>query len=53
MLWDYLNGRILLSRSKEMEMQVGILAMLQHWAKTEHQNSDPSRYVGLRVGLYL
>ncbi|XP_076210005.1 myosin XVB isoform X2 [Aptenodytes patagonicus] len=43
MLWDYLNGRILLSRSKEMEMQVGILAMLQHWAKTEQQNSDPSR----------
>ncbi|XP_009322885.1 PREDICTED: unconventional myosin-XV [Pygoscelis adeliae] len=43
MLWDYLNGKILLSRSKEMEMQVGILAMLQHWAKTEQQNSDPSR----------
>lgn len=43
MLWDYLNGRILLSHSKEMEVQVGILAMLQHWAKTEHQNSDPSR----------
>ncbi|KFQ84454.1 Unconventional myosin-XV, partial [Phoenicopterus ruber ruber] len=41
--WDYLNGRILLSRSKEMEMQVGILAMLQHWAKTEQQNSAPSR----------
>ncbi|XP_050764616.1 myosin XVB [Gymnogyps californianus] len=38
-LWDYLNGRILLSHSKEMEMQVGILAMLQHWAKTEQQNS--------------
>ncbi|KFW09994.1 Unconventional myosin-XV, partial [Fulmarus glacialis] len=43
MLWDYLNGRILLSHSKEMEMQVGILAMLQHWAKTEQQNSAPSR----------
>ncbi|XP_009705855.1 PREDICTED: unconventional myosin-XV, partial [Cariama cristata] len=43
MLWDYLNGRILLSHSKESEMQVGILAMLQHWAKTEQQNSAPSR----------
>ncbi|XP_059684367.1 myosin XVB [Gavia stellata] len=43
MLWDYLNGRILLSCSKEMEMQVGILAMLQHWAQTEQQNSAPSR----------
>ncbi|KFQ50843.1 Unconventional myosin-XV, partial [Pelecanus crispus] len=42
-LWDYLNGRILLSRGKEMEMQVGILATLQHWAKTEQQNSAPSR----------
>ncbi|KAM9258484.1 myosin XVB isoform 2-T2 [Cariama cristata] len=42
MLWDYLNGRILLSHSKESEMQVGILAMLQHWAKTEQQNSAPS-----------
>ncbi|KFP90289.1 Unconventional myosin-XV, partial [Apaloderma vittatum] len=43
MLGDYLNGRILLSHTKEMEMQVGILAMLQHWAKTEQQNSAPSR----------
>ncbi|XP_010080812.1 PREDICTED: unconventional myosin-XV [Pterocles gutturalis] len=43
MLWDYLNGKILLSHSKEMEVQVGILAMLQHWAKTEQQNSAPSR----------
>ncbi|XP_026717083.1 myosin XVB [Athene cunicularia] len=43
MLWDYLNGRILLSRSKEMEMQVGILAMLQHWAKPEQNNSALSR----------
>ncbi|KFV06084.1 Unconventional myosin-XV, partial [Tauraco erythrolophus] len=43
MLWDYLNGRILLSHNKEMEMQVAILAMLQHWAKTEQQNSVPSR----------
>ncbi|KFQ17292.1 Unconventional myosin-XV, partial [Merops nubicus] len=42
-LWDYLNGRILVSHSKEMEMQVGILAMFQHWAKTEQQNSAPSR----------
>ncbi|XP_074967592.1 myosin XVB [Phalacrocorax aristotelis] len=42
-LWDYLNGRILLIRSKEMEMEVGILAMLQHWAKTKQQNSAPSR----------
>ncbi|KAL2297686.1 hypothetical protein Nmel_016240 [Mimus melanotis] len=42
-LWDYLNGRILLSQSKEMEMQVGLLAMLQHWAKGEQQNSAPSR----------
>uniref|UniRef100_A0A8C4UVI0 MyTH4 domain-containing protein n=1 Tax=Falco tinnunculus TaxID=100819 RepID=A0A8C4UVI0_FALTI len=43
--WDYLNGRILLSRSKEMEIEVGVLAVLQHWAKTEQQNSVPSRYV--------
>ncbi|KAM6050180.1 myosin XVB [Theristicus caerulescens] len=43
MLWDYLNGRILLSHSKEMEMQVGVLAMLQHWAKTEQQSAAPSR----------
>nr|XP_041575872.1 myosin XVB [Taeniopygia guttata] len=42
-LWDYLNGRILLNQSKEMEMQVGLLAMLQHWAKVEQQNSAPSR----------
>ncbi|NXY35536.1 MYO15 protein, partial [Pomatorhinus ruficollis] len=42
-LWDYLNGRILLSQNKEMEMQVGLLAMLQHWAKVEQQNSAPSR----------
>ncbi|KFR17458.1 Unconventional myosin-XV, partial [Opisthocomus hoazin] len=42
-LWDYLHGRILLSHSKETEMQVGILAMLQHWARTEQQNSAPSR----------
>ncbi|XP_069655172.1 myosin XVB [Haliaeetus albicilla] len=42
-LWDYLNGRILLSHSKEMEMQVGILAVLQHWAKAEQQNSALSR----------
>uniref|UniRef100_A0A8C3NQX7 Uncharacterized protein n=1 Tax=Geospiza parvula TaxID=87175 RepID=A0A8C3NQX7_GEOPR len=42
-LWDYLNGRILLNqRNKEMEMQVGLLAMLQHWAKVEQQNSAPS-----------
>ncbi|XP_030361648.1 myosin XVB isoform X2 [Strigops habroptila] len=43
MLWDYLNGRMLLSHGEEMEMQVGILAMLQHWAKPEQQNSAPSR----------
>ncbi|KAM4889972.1 myosin XVB [Sylvia borin] len=42
-VWDYLNGRILLSQSKEMEMQVGLLAMLQHCAKEEQQNSAPSR----------
>ncbi|XP_068065589.1 myosin XVB isoform X1 [Anomalospiza imberbis] len=42
-LWDYLNGRILLNQSKEMEMQVGLLAMLQHWTKVEQQNSAPSR----------
>ncbi|XP_063265365.1 myosin XVB isoform X2 [Prinia subflava] len=42
-LWDYLNGRILLGQSKEMEMQVGLLAVLQHWAKVEQQNSAPSR----------
>ncbi|KFQ92677.1 Unconventional myosin-XV, partial [Nipponia nippon] len=43
MRWDYLNGRILLGHSKEMEVQVGILAMLQHWAKTEQQSAAPSR----------
>ncbi|KFQ04205.1 Unconventional myosin-XV, partial [Leptosomus discolor] len=43
MLWDYLNGRILLRHSKEMEMQVGILAMLQHWAKTKQHNAALSR----------
>ncbi|KFW09177.1 Unconventional myosin-XV, partial [Eurypyga helias] len=43
LLWDYLNGRILLNCSEEMEMQVGILAILQHWAKTEQQNGAPSR----------
>lgn len=53
MQWDYLNGRMLLSCSKEMEMQVGILAMLQHWAKPEQQNSALYRYVCCRVGLYL
>lgn len=42
-LWDYLNGKILLGRTEDMEMQVGILAMLQHYAKTERQNSAPSR----------
>ncbi|KFO84812.1 Unconventional myosin-XV, partial [Buceros rhinoceros silvestris] len=42
-LWDYLDGRILLNSSKETELQVGILAMLQHWAKPEQQNSDLSR----------
>ncbi|KAM4674844.1 myosin XVB [Amazona ochrocephala] len=41
--WDYLNGRMLLSYGKEMEMQVGILAMLQHWAKPQQQNSALSR----------
>ncbi|NXJ19157.1 MYO15 protein, partial [Dicrurus megarhynchus] len=41
-LWDYLNGRILLGQSKEMEMQVGLLAVFQHWAKVEQQNSAPS-----------
>lgn len=45
MLWDYLNGKILLSQSKEMEMQVALLAMFQYWAKVEHQDSAPSRYV--------
>ncbi|KFP33552.1 Unconventional myosin-XV, partial [Colius striatus] len=42
-LWDYLHGRILLKHSKEMEVQVGILAMLQHWAKTEEPTSTLSR----------
>ncbi|XP_054372871.1 myosin XVB [Molothrus ater] len=42
-LWDYLNGRILLNQNKEMEMQVCLLAMLQHWAKVEQQSSAPSR----------
>ncbi|NWI21352.1 MYO15 protein, partial [Crypturellus soui] len=43
-LWDYMNGRILLGYSKELEMQVSILAMLQHWAKTtEQQSTVPSR----------
>ncbi|XP_065504168.1 myosin XVB [Caloenas nicobarica] len=42
-LWDYLNGKILLIRSKETEMQVCTLALLQHWAKSEQQNSAPSR----------
>ncbi|XP_041265307.1 myosin XVB [Onychostruthus taczanowskii] len=42
-VWDYLNGRILLNHNKEMEMQVGLLAMFQHWAKVEQQNSAPSR----------
>ncbi|KAF4797358.1 unconventional myosin-XV-like protein [Turdus rufiventris] len=42
-LWDYLNGRILLSQSEEMEMQAGLLAVFQHWAKGEQQNSAPSR----------
>ncbi|XP_015735205.1 myosin XVB isoform X3 [Coturnix japonica] len=41
--WDYLKGKILLSYSKEMEMQLGVLAMLQHWAKTEQESSAPSR----------
>uniref|UniRef100_A0A8C6JJF0 Uncharacterized protein n=1 Tax=Melopsittacus undulatus TaxID=13146 RepID=A0A8C6JJF0_MELUD len=49
MQWDYLNGRMLLSCSKEMEMQVGILAMLQHWAKPEQQSSALSRYVCCRL----
>uniref|UniRef100_A0A8C3UIQ3 Myosin XVB n=1 Tax=Catharus ustulatus TaxID=91951 RepID=A0A8C3UIQ3_CATUS len=43
-LWDYLNGRILLSQGEQMEIQVGLLAMFQHWAKGEQQNSAPSRY---------
>uniref|UniRef100_A0A8C6YWL7 MyTH4 domain-containing protein n=1 Tax=Nothoprocta perdicaria TaxID=30464 RepID=A0A8C6YWL7_NOTPE len=48
-LWDYINGRILLGYSKEVEMQVSILAMLQHWAKpTEQQSPVPSRYACLR-----
>uniref|UniRef100_A0A8U7MWM7 Uncharacterized protein n=1 Tax=Corvus moneduloides TaxID=1196302 RepID=A0A8U7MWM7_CORMO len=42
-LWDYLNGRILLGQSKETEMQVGLLAVFQYWAKVEQQNSTPSR----------
>ncbi|XP_067164648.1 myosin XVB isoform X2 [Apteryx mantelli] len=44
MLWDYLNGRMLLGYSEEVETQVSILAMLQHWAKTtEQQSTAPSR----------
>ncbi|XP_010224456.1 PREDICTED: unconventional myosin-XV-like [Tinamus guttatus] len=43
-LWDYVNGRILLGYGKEVEMQISILAMLQHWAKTtEQQSTAPSR----------
>lgn len=51
MLWDYLNGRILLGQSKEMEMQVGLLAVFQHWAKAEQEDSAPSRYVWQRGSL--
>lgn len=50
-LWDYLNGRILLGQSKEMEMQVGLLAVFQHWAKVEQEDSAPSRYVWQRGSL--
>ncbi|XP_061222900.1 unconventional myosin-XV-like [Neopsephotus bourkii] len=46
MQWDYLNGGMLLSCTKEMEMQVGVLAMLQHWAKPEQQNSALSSWAG-------
>lgn len=42
--WDYLKGKILLSYSKELEMQLSVLVMLQHWAKTEQESSVPSRY---------
>ncbi|KFV65439.1 Unconventional myosin-XV, partial [Dryobates pubescens] len=42
-LRDYLDGRILLGRGKEMEMEVGVLAVLQHWAKREQQSSALSR----------
>ncbi|XP_068007620.1 myosin XVB [Melanerpes formicivorus] len=42
-LSDYLDGRILLGRGKEMEMEVGVLAVLQHWAKREQQSSALSR----------
>ena len=41
--WDYLKGKILLSYSKELEMQLSVLVMLQHWAKTEQESSVPSR----------
>ncbi|KFU93391.1 Unconventional myosin-XV, partial [Chaetura pelagica] len=43
MLWDYLNGRILLSHNKEMEARVSFLAVLQHWAKTNEKSSALSR----------
>uniref|UniRef100_A0A8C9L1Z9 MyTH4 domain-containing protein n=1 Tax=Pavo cristatus TaxID=9049 RepID=A0A8C9L1Z9_PAVCR len=46
--WDYLKGKILLRYSKELEMQLGVLVMLQHWAKTEQESSAPSRYAYLR-----
>ncbi|XP_064007807.1 myosin XVB [Pogoniulus pusillus] len=42
-LRDYLDGRILLGRGKEIEMEVGVLAVLQHWAKNEQQCSALSR----------
>lgn len=50
-LWDYLNGKMLLSYNQEVEMQVAILLLFQHWAKTEQESSVPPRYVCLRVGL--
>lgn len=52
-LRDYLDGRILLGRGKEIEMEVGVLAVLQHWAKNEQQSSTLSRYFCLGVGVCL
>lgn len=51
MLWDYLNGKMLLSYDQELEMHVGILVLFQHWAKADQESSVPFRYVCLRVGL--
>nr|XP_047920128.1 myosin XVB [Anser cygnoides]XP_047920129.1 myosin XVB [Anser cygnoides] len=43
MLWDYLNGKMLLSYDQELEMHVGILVLFQHWAKADQESSVPFR----------